>query len=271
MDGQPVATGSYAEWIWWYEPGRYVVNLAVHPAYRHQGIGSALYDHMMSRMATQEPKGTIYMCKCREEQPESVRFITKRGFQQTGRELWSELAVDKFDLQQFTAVEERIRSQGIAIVAYPDLVATHPLYQRNCYALRCESIQDMPGATGTRTNQSFEQYVQQVFERSEFIPEAFFVALDQGQYVGVSYLVDEHEDRERLVTAYTGVIPSHRRRGIATALKLCSIRYAKASGAKTITTDADEGTPIYQINRGLGFKPLRSELLFEMGLKPATN
>jgi hypothetical protein len=54
-------------------------------------------------------------------------------------------------------------------------------------------------------------------------------------------------------------------------LKLCSIRYAKASGAKTITTDADEGTPIYQINRGLGFKPLRSELLFEMGLKPATN
>lgn len=263
LDGQPVATGGYAEWIWWYEPGRYYLSLSVDPTYRKQGIGSALYDHLMSRMAAQEPKGTIFMCKCREDQPESVRFITKRGFQQTGRELWSELDVAAFDPQQFAAIDERMRQQGITIVAYPQLAASDPLCQRKCYELNCESIQGMP-ATGTRTHQSFDQYVQQVFERSEFLPEAFFVALDQGRYVGVSYLLDEHEDRERLVTGYTGVVPSHRRRGIATALKLRCIRYAKASGAKIITTDTDEANPMYQLNRRLGFEPLPSELLFEM-------
>jgi GNAT superfamily N-acetyltransferase len=268
MDGQPVATGSYAEWIWWYEPGRYIVDLCVHPAFRHQGIGTALYDHMMSRMATQEPRGTIFMYKCRENQPESVRFITKRGFQQTGRELWSELDVEAFNVQQFAAVDERMQQQGITIVAYPELAADDPLCHRKCYDLQWESIQGMP-ATGTRTNESFEQYVQKVFERFEFIPEAFFVALDQGHYVGVSYLIDEHEDRERLVTGYTGVIPSYRRRGIATALNLCCIRYAKAHGGKTITTDTDEANPLYQLNRGLGFKPLPSELHFEMRVKPA--
>jgi len=35
IDDQPVALGSYGEWLWWYEPGRYPVALDIHPAFSH--------------------------------------------------------------------------------------------------------------------------------------------------------------------------------------------------------------------------------------------
>jgi GNAT superfamily N-acetyltransferase len=157
-----------------------------------------------------------------------------------------------------------MQQQGITLAAYPEL-ASDPLCHRKCYELACESQQEMP-ATGVRTHQSFGQYAQQIFANSAFIPEAFFIALDQGRYVGVSALIDEYEDRTRLATDYTGVIPSYRRRGIATALKLCCIHYAHTHGAKTIITGNDATNPMYQLNAQLGFTPMPAELLFELKL-----
>ena len=66
----------------------------------------------------------------------------------------------------------------------------------------------MPRVT-TQTNRSFEQYVQQIFEKSSFIPEAFFVVLDQGRDVGLSNLTNENDDPTCLSTDYTGVVPSY--------------------------------------------------------------
>lgn len=263
--GQPVALGHYEEWIWWYEPGRYYVSLEVHPDMRRQGIGSALYDHLMRALAAEDPQGSIFMTKCGEDQPETVRFLTQRGFQETGRELFSELDVATFDPQRLVAAKERMHQQGITILAYPALAAADPQCQRKCYALQGESMTGMP-AGGERTRQSFEQFVQQIFESMAFIPEAFFVALDQGRYVGMSNLTNENDDPTRLLTDYTGVLPSYRRRGIATALKLHCLAYAEANGVKTITTSNDATNPMYQLNLDLGFKPKPAQLYFELRL-----
>lgn len=262
--GQIVASGSYAEWIWWYELGRYSIELEVHPSFRRQGIGAALYAHLLHQLAMENPQGRIFMTKCRADQPETIRFLTKQGFQQTGSELWSELKVEQFDPQRVTTALEQMQQQGITLAAYPEL-ASDPLCHRKCYELACESQQSMP-ATGDRTHRSCEQYVQQIFDNAEFIPEAFFVALDQGRYVGVSHLKNEYDDLTRLATDYTGVLPSYRRRGIATSLKLCCIHYAYTHGVKSIVTGNDATNPMYQLNLQLGFTPLPAELLFEMKL-----
>jgi GNAT superfamily N-acetyltransferase len=265
VNGVPVATASYAEWVWWYEPGRYVLDIQVHPGYRRQGIGAALYDRMRQRLADEQPKGRILMCKCYEDQPESVRFIAKRGFPQTGRDAKSRLDVLAFDPQRFADICEGVRRQGIEIVAYPELVKRDPNCHRKCYDLTWASIQAMP-ATGQRTRQSFEQYLQQTFEDPKNIPDGYFIALDGSRYVGESSLYDEYEDAEHLGVGYTGVIPEYRRRGIATALKVHCIQYAKEHGAKSISTGNDETNPMYQINLRLGFIPLPGELLFELKL-----
>lgn len=54
----------------------------------------------------------------------------------------------------------------------------------------------------------------------------------------------------------TGVDRAHRGRGVALALKLLSIEYARRCGADYIRTHNDaENAPILAINRKLGYQP----------------
>lgn len=261
-----VAMAGCEEWIWWYEPGRYVLSIEVLPTFRRQGIGGKLYDHLLATLHNADPQGRILMCKCREDQPESERFIRQRGFLLVGKEPASMLDVTAFDAGQFADLLERVHQQGIELVSYSEMVARVPDWQQQCFDLHWVTRQDIP-ATGTHTRQTLKQYVQQVFEHERFLPDAFFVALDHGQVVGVSNLINQYDDLEHLHTDYTGVIPGHRRRGLATALKVRTIQHAQSQAVKTIRTGNHETNPMYQINLQLGFQPQPGELLFELKLE----
>ncbi|MEA3408886.1 MAG: hypothetical protein U9Q95_00905, partial [Candidatus Eisenbacteria bacterium] len=56
-------------------------------------------------------------------------------------------------------------------------------------------------------------------------------------------------------TGLTGVVRSHRRKGIATALKVHGFSRAKEHGARWIETDNEEKNPMFELNLRLGFKP----------------
>ncbi len=266
VDGIPVAVGTYAEWIWWYEPGRYELSIKVHSNHRRQGHGSALYEILRERLASETPPGKILMCKCREDEPDSVRFVQKRGFPQSGRDQASELAVADFDKERFDAAAKRMSEQGIEIVTYAELAKVDPECHRHLYDLNWITIQDKP-STGTYTRQPFERFVKQEFGNPRFMPEGYFVALHNGRYVGECDIIDEQHDGENLETGYTGVHPDYRRRGIATALKLRCIQFAQEHGFKKIITDNDATNPMYQLNLQLGYKPTPGYLLFEMKLE----
>lgn len=105
-----------------------------------------------------------------------------------------------------------------------------------------------------------------MFAADHFLPEAYFVAVVDGELVGESNLFKDGDDLTDLLTDYTGVIPSHRRRGIATALKVRVIQWAQANGVKTIRTNNHETNPMYQLNLQLGFTPRPGDLLFELKL-----
>jgi GNAT superfamily N-acetyltransferase len=266
VGGLAVATGMYCEWIHWYEPGRYYMKVVVHPAYRRQGHGTALYDTMREYLAKEMPTGRLFMCMCHESEPESIRFVTQRGFQQTGVDQLSVLDLSSFDPERAALATRELREQGIEILSYHELAASDADFLRKFYDLTCLSMKDMP-AGGERTYQPFEQSVQSVFEYPGFLPELFFMAVENGRYVGQSDLVDEKQDLEHLGTGYTGVHPDYRRRGIATALKLRCIQAAKEMGAKSISTGNWHTNPMYQVNLKLGFKPLPADVWFELKLE----
>ena len=73
-----------------------------------------------------------------------------------------------------------------------------------------------------------------MWERSNLVQDAWFVALDRGEYVGMTELWSNQADPELFDIGVTGVLRPHRRRGIAMALKLRGIEFAQRRGIREL-------------------------------------
>ena len=80
------------------------------------------------------------------------------------------------------------------------------------------------------------------------------MALDRGEYVGMTELWSNQADPELFDIGVTGVLRPHRRRGIAMALKLRGIEFAQRRGIRELSTwNASHNEGILAVNRRLGF------------------
>ena len=88
-----------------------------------------------------------------------------------------------------------------------------------------------------------------------FNPHDFVFAIDQNEVVGVSGSVIFPAEPSQAGVRFTGVIASHRRRGIAKALKYAATRYVLDACVAQIVTNNEVNNPMLEINKALGFKP----------------
>ena len=92
-----------------------------------------------------------------------------------------------------------------------------------------------------------------MWERSNLVQDAWFVSLDKGEHVGMTELWSNQADPDLFDIGATGVLRSHRRWGIAAALKLRGIEFAQKRGIRELRTwNASNGGAILEVNRGLG-------------------
>jgi len=261
-DGKAVAYGGYAEPSWSYRPGKYFLNVVVHPASTNQGIGTLLYEHTLDVLAGGKLPPTMLVAKAREDHAASLRFLQKHGFQSVMRFPTSRLDVARFDAARFAATVTSVKASGIEILSVVELATVDPDYQHKIYELDWQCTLDEP-MSDIPTKPTFEEYSKFVFDHPRFISEAYFIAVDNGDYVGLSELSRDLAQPDRLNTGFTAVARSHRRRGIATALKVCAIAYAQQHGYVSIKTDNEEHNPMYAINLDLGFVPQPAWLDFQ--------
>jgi GNAT superfamily N-acetyltransferase len=249
LDGQVVGSGEYTQYLHKYHPQKFFLKIDVHPFYQHRGIGTALYDHLLQILLPLHP--ILIRAQTRENQPQSVRFLSQRGFQEEQRKWESRLDLATFDATPYLDCKEKLRAQGIEVKTLQEL-AYDPERNQKLYALDWELRQDVP-TPELRNPISYEHFHARFLDDPQIPPDAYFVAVEQENYVGLSFLIAK-EGEELAIIGLTGTKRLYRHRGIATALKLEGILYARAHGYKTLRTMNDAlNIPILALNKRFGF------------------
>lgn len=260
VDGQIVGLVGGGSEEWALHPGLVSINIRVKPEYEGRGIGTALYNRFLEEAAVLNP--TRIASEAREDKPKGIRFLTKRGFVEEMRFWESQLDVDAFDFAPYEGCEERVTSHGIAIKTYAEL-ASDTDRDRKLYEMDVEISMELPSPDPI-TPASFDRYQTQVLESPHLLPEAVFIALDGDRYVGMTALWST-EAGDYLMTGLTGVRRQYRRRGIALALKLRAIDYARRHGRPQIRTENESNNrPMLAINERLGFEKTPAWITFRL-------
>lgn len=232
-----------------YHPEKFNIDTVVAPEAQGAGVGRALYEHLLAELAAHNPLAVkVWTMETLER---SVRFLADRGFAEQMRVAESWLEVGGFDPAPFGDAEARVLSQGIRLTSFAELEATDPDARAKFYDLTQEASADVP-RTEAYVPVPYDVWVKR-FESPNYRAESQFIAVDGDRYVGLSALWGRQTD-DHLQTGFTGVRRSHRRRGIALALKLRALDYARRTGAPIIRTDnAEQNEGMLSINRALGF------------------
>lgn len=236
--------------------GKFAMNLRVHPDWQGQGVGKALYQAVLDHLAPMAPEELHAFFWYAH--PRTLRFLTERDFQEEWRRLDLTLDVTKFDFAPYRGVEEKLRDQGITIKTYPEL-GDDPDCLRKLYELDWAIWQDIPYGQAV-TKRSFDQFVADEIDHPKFVPDACFIAVKDGEFVGYLNLIEGDNDWN---TEMTGILPTYRGRGVATLLKLYSIRYAQAHGKRPLSTQNDAINQVMLgLNHKLGFVEVGANVRF---------
>jgi RimJ/RimL family protein N-acetyltransferase len=223
----------------------------VDPARRNQGIGSRLLDTLLN-MIREHPAAGRVMTEIRDDDPAILQFASKRGFTIDHHVFDSRLDVTAFDESRFAGVIERVEQTGIRFTTLAGLGNTEAA-QRQVYELNRMAVLDEPASTGTFL--TYENWRRLILDSDWYRPASQFLALDGEKFVGLAGIYNDPGQTD-MFAGFAGVERQYRGRGIATALKLLTIRYAREHGAQVITTENDaRNLPMLAINRKLGFVP----------------
>lgn len=251
VNARVVAFAEYEQRLSSYHPRKFFLYIDVHPDYQRQGIGSALYARLMEVLQPFDP--ILVRAEARENLPHGVRFLIQRGFQEDERNWESYLDVAAFDPTPYAGLEEQLYRQGIEIKTLQELANTDPGCDRKLYELEDEAARDVPSEEAY-TPWDYDYFVNTCLHGPGIVPDAYFIAVCNGEYVGKSSFWLNRETTNYLVADMTGVKRAYRRRHIALALKLRSIAYARSHGYASIHTANDSRNQgMLALNERLGF------------------
>jgi ribosomal protein S18 acetylase RimI-like enzyme len=181
-----------------------------------EGTEPAAYGPLLEKV--EEPCLTIVD----ESDRESVAALVSLGFAVVRREVLLEIPVTRTSF----AVPAGYRLISAADTGVRDLMALDD-------ALR----HDVPGAEGWESNEN--SFREETYESPYFDPQAYLVAVDdQNDLVGLVRIWNGPRPLPRL--GMIGVLPAHRRRGLARALISTAVNVLSDRGATLATAEADE-------------------------------
>lgn len=248
--GAMVAQGGFYQFPGMYHPQKFYVDLYVHPAHQGRGVAQALYALLLERLAPHDP--LALRTEAREDFAAANHLLQKHGYVEEMKFWESRLAVAPFDPRPYAGHEQKVRARGVEIVTLRQLMDRGDDYKLPLYEAVTEMLRDVP-RPDEYTPVPFEEWVKGSLENHSLLPEGYFVATHQGAIAGVSQLWTGAEP-DVLYTGLTATRRDYRRMGIALALKLRAIAFAKERGTRELRTGNEtRNQAMISINDALGF------------------
>jgi len=248
------------------ERDRYRVFVGVTLSWRGRGVGGALYVQMEATLHARGAKAAESFA--RETDSYVIGFLVRRGFEEIMRAWENRLDTARFDPAPFARYLERVRAVGVIITTLAAEQQRGPDALRKAYDLHNAVVADIP-STSPFEAPAFERYVEQNVTGPNAVLDAYFIAKIGEEYVGEAILRRPGTGSHLLVNT-TGVRQPYRGRGIAMALKLATIEYARTHGHSHIRTWNEVGNAgMLAINDRLGFVRTPAWITYEKRLTAA--
>lgn len=254
QDGHLIGYATLGQAFWSGRPDVFHLHMMVDPDWRNLGLGTLLYDRVWT-LAAATHRFTKVTARTLESRSAALHFLSKRGFEVAMREPVSSLDLGTWDRALGQAGLAKAAAQGIAIHNLQDLIPNMPDWQTRYWHMDAAIRQDIP-SLHPHPGTSLEEFVRHPLGSPRFSPDLRWIGIEEatGSWIGVTGFWKPVPQARHLDTHVTGVHPTWRRHGVATALKTTAINAAAAMGFRQIDTFNEEDNPMLQLNLALGFR-----------------
>jgi len=228
---------------------QFTIWLTIDAPHRRRGYGGQFYDFLAQQAMTYGAKE--FISECKDNDPHSLRFAQKRGFEIRRYAFDSQLDLKTFNPDKLLPIVDEVKAQGIRFTSLAAEGNTEAA-QRKLFELNMATAGDNPSSDGKNRN-TFENFKSKVLTADWFRADGQILAVDGERFVGLSAIGFE-SDGMTAFNAFTGIDQVYRGRKIAQALSILAAQYAISKGAQVIVTDNDsENAPMLAINDKLGY------------------
>lgn len=239
--------------------------LAVAPAYRRQGLGTRLIEELEG-FASETGVRWLEGETRERDLPAAAPLLRKHGYLELERYQASRQQPALVDVSELQGLRDALERKGIETASFDTIDSASA--RESLYRCAMAIQRDMPHEPHVDwVDSPLKTYIAAIFENPLGLPDGIFVARDGQTIVGLTYLTRRPGGDAEV--GDTGVLRSHRRRGIGRILKLMAARYAAQQGFRYVYTDnRSDNAGMLAINRELGFIPADVIVDFEKVLRP---